>query len=145
MQGATLPLVIRRLGLPPPDPYEDARQAAEAQREAVSAAGRRLDSLLEGHEEEPPPEVVNRLREHLKYRSAAAFEREDLRYGKSPVAQSRRLRRAMLQAEREVFVRMRDEGRLEDEVLRRLQGALDLEEMLLREERPPEPERGRGQ
>ena len=145
MQGATLPLVIRRLGLPPPDPYEDARQAAEAQWEAVSAAGRRLDSLLEGHEEEPPPEVVNRLREHLKYRSAAAFEREDLRYGKSPVAQSRRLRRAMLQAEREVFVRMRDEGRLEDEVLRRLQGAPDLEEMLLREERPPEPEQGREQ
>jgi hypothetical protein len=62
--------------------------------------------LLEGHAEEPPPEVVNCLREHLKYRSAAAFERQDLHYGKSPVAQYRRLRRAMLQTEREVLVRM---------------------------------------
>ena len=49
----------------------------------------------------------------------------------------------MLQTERETFVRMRDEGRLDDEVLRRLQSALDLGEMLLREEQPPEPERGR--
>jgi hypothetical protein len=29
------------------------------------------------------------------------------------------------------------------QVLRWLQGALDLEEMLLREEQPPDPERGR--
>jgi hypothetical protein len=47
-----------------------------------------------------------------------------------------RLRRAMLDAERNVFRRARDEGRIPEEVLRRAQRDMDLEESLLhREER----------
>src|SRR6266511_4124815 len=49
-------------------------------------------------------------------------------------AASRRLRREMLAAEREVLVRLRDNGRLDEEVQRRIQWELDLEEAtLLRE------------
>ncbi len=107
----------------------------------MNAAQRRLDSLVEEHEGELPPEVIQRLKDHLDYRSNAAFERLGRNYGESPVALYRRLRRAMLQTEREVLVRMRDEGHLEDEILRKMQGDLDLEEMLLRQEQPPEPER----
>jgi CPA1 family monovalent cation:H+ antiporter len=37
----------------------------------------------------------------------------------------------MLDAERETFVRMRDAGRIDDEVLRRVMNELDLEEAIL--------------
>ena len=43
----------------------------------------------------------------------------------------RRLRREMLAAERDTFARLRDEGRLDDEVMRRVQRELDLEEAML--------------
>src|SRR6266568_2307771 len=52
----------------------------------------------------------------------------------TPSAAYRRLRREMLTAEREVLVRLRDNGRLDEEVQRRIQRELDLEEAtLLRE------------
>jgi CPA1 family monovalent cation:H+ antiporter len=40
----------------------------------------------------------------------------------------------MVDAERTVFVEMRDAGRIDDEVLRRVQQELDLEEALLARE-----------
>jgi len=48
----------------------------------------------------------------------------------------RRLRRALLQAEREEMVRLRDRGEIGDAVLRKLQRALDLEEGALAEAGP---------
>ena len=144
MQGLTLPpLILRRLGLPRPDPLEDARGAAEAPREATAAARERLNSPLEEPAAKAHPDVVKRVRDNLEYRPTAAYERLAPRYGESSIAQYRRLRREMLRAEREALVRMRDEWRLDDEVLHTLQGVLDLEEVLLREERLPDPERGR--
>ena len=48
-----------------------------------------------------------------------------------PTLAFRRLRRAMIEAEREVFVGARNSGRIDDEVLTRVQRELDLEETLL--------------
>jgi CPA1 family monovalent cation:H+ antiporter len=48
-----------------------------------------------------------------------------------PTLAFRRLRRAMIDAEREVFVGARNSGRIDDEVLNRVQRELDLEETLL--------------
>ncbi|MFD0889122.1 Na+/H+ antiporter, partial [Streptosporangium algeriense] len=49
----------------------------------------------------------------------------------TPSTVYRRLRREMLAAGREVFVRLRDEGRLDDEVLNRVMHELDFEEATL--------------
>jgi hypothetical protein len=49
----------------------------------------------------------------------------------TPSGLYRRLRTAMLAAEREEFVRLRDQGELDDEVLRAVVRDLDLEEALL--------------
>ena len=50
VQGSTLPWLVRRVGLPPPDPAEDALRAAELG-DAASAAGlRRLEELATGDE-----------------------------------------------------------------------------------------------
>lgn len=49
----------------------------------------------------------------------------------TPSAAYRRLRGAMISAEREALVRLRAEGRLSDEAMRELQRELDLEELQL--------------
>lgn len=136
-QGLTLPALVRRLGLPGPDPARDNLQEATAQHAAATAALRRLDELLT--DGDPPPGVPERLRDGAEHRRLAAWER--LGRGRDaagriepPSAAYRRLRRAMLTAERQEFVRMRDQGRLDEDVLRRIQRDLDLEESaLLRE------------
>ena len=46
----------------------------------------------------------------------------------------RRLRREMLAAEREAFLALRNQGRLDDEVMRRVHRELDLEEAMLARE-----------
>ena len=82
-----------------------------------------------------PTEIVHRLRDRAEVRSLAAWERlggpPDDALRETPTAAYRRLRRDMLEAERAVFVQLRDEGRIDDEVLRRVQLELDLEEAMM--------------
>jgi Na+/H+ antiporter len=137
IQGFTLPTVIRRLGVA----AEEERRAddlaeAGAQHNAISAALIRLDELLDA-DEDVPEDIVHLLRERAEVRSLAAWERLGGDEGgrrETPTAAYRRLRRAMLEAERGVFVRLRDEGRIDDEVLRRVQLELDLEEAMMARE-----------
>jgi CPA1 family monovalent cation:H+ antiporter len=51
--------------------------------------------------------------------------------GESPAAAFRRLRLEMLAAERAAFIAERDNGRIDDEVLREVLRGLDLEEATL--------------
>lgn len=132
LQGLSLPAVIRRLGLHA-DPQRDTLAEAAARHAAARAARERLEELLADVKREPPADVVQRLRDETEVRSNAAWERLGERRDapETPAAAYRRLRREMLRAERAVFVRFRDEGRLDDEVLRRVQRDLDLEEAIL--------------
>lgn len=132
LHGSTLPWVIRRLGVRGQESYTDALAEAEAAHNAALAARERLDELTA--EDEPPAEVTEQLRRAAERRSNRAWERlgrsaEEL--GESPTAAYRRLRTEMLDAEREVFVRFRDEGRIDEEVLRRVLHELDLEAVML--------------
>jgi monovalent cation/hydrogen antiporter len=134
LQGLTLPWAIRRLRLPGPDPIEDALQEAEAQQAAAGAALARLDELVA--EDPPPPGVAEALRDGAEERRFAAWERlgaERTGAGQyvTPSAAHRRLRQAMIQAERDEFVRRRDRGELDDEILRQVNRRLDLEEAAL--------------
>ncbi|HEV7756114.1 MAG TPA: Na+/H+ antiporter [Mycobacteriales bacterium] len=63
--------------------------------------------------------------------AAEAAHRADAVPQETPAQVFRRLRREMLDAERSVFVDMRDAGRIDDEVLRRVINELDLEEAML--------------
>lgn len=81
--------------------------------------------------------IAQRLRGWVEHRSSGAWERlgrsaEEI--GEPPSAAFRRLRREMLTAERDAFVRFRDDGQIDDEVLRRVLRELDLEEALLSRE-----------
>ncbi len=130
LQGSTLPWLVRRIGLPPPDPAEDALRAAELG-DAASAAGlRRLYELVTGEE---PAGVVERLRDRSVARSNAAWERlgRPLADQETPSNAYARLRMEMLAAEREVVVRARDDGTAPHEVLSAALAAIDVEESLL--------------
>ena len=70
----------------------------------------------------------------LSGRTRAAWERLGRQEEESPAAAYRRLRRAMLSAERDEFIKARDAGEIDDEVLFRVLRELDLEEAALSRE-----------
>jgi CPA1 family monovalent cation:H+ antiporter len=138
IQGTTFPTLIRRLGVSSErEVYEDRLAEAAAQQAALEAGTAELERLVaeQGEPDEIQKQVIDQLREKSWRRSLTAWERLGGGTGQggseTPSALYRRLRRDMLQAERRVFVRLRDERRLDDEVLREVMSQLDFEEALL--------------
>ncbi|MFC4590325.1 Na+/H+ antiporter [Sphaerisporangium corydalis] len=139
VQGMSFPWLIRKLGVTSDQEiYRDNLSEAAAQQAAAGAALARLDELTEDGVIETHAEVVDRLRNQAERRAMGAWERLGGGVGpegeETPSALYRRLRRAMLEAERTVLVRMRDERRIDDEVLRRVTRELDYEEATLARE-----------
>lgn len=139
LHGTTLPWVIRKLGVRRTDQQQAVLSEAEALHAAVQAALRRLDELAP-QDAAPNEHLTRKLRMFAQMQSNAVWERlgrPDSETGESPTATYRRLRREMLGAERDTVVELRNAGRIDDEVLRRILRELDLEEaMLTREEEP---------
>jgi CPA1 family monovalent cation:H+ antiporter len=130
LQGLSLPILIRRLGV-----SEDGipqREEAKAQLTAARAALARLDELAEQHE--VPPEVVDHLRSHYEERSRlhmARYRGEENEGDEAFDGAYRRLQSALLQVEREAIIGLRDRGVINDEAMRTVQHSLDLEAVRL--------------
>jgi monovalent cation/hydrogen antiporter len=133
LQGMTLPIVARWLRIQADDPRDDALAEAAVQQAAARAARERLAAEAEANGQ-VPESVLTRLQTKLTDRTNLAWERLGGRQRETPSDSYSRLRRAMLDAERTVFRRARDEGRIPEEVLRRAQRDMDLEESLLHRE-----------
>jgi len=130
-QGLTLAGLIHRLGIRPPDPRDDALQRARALEQAAQAALARLDEVVAAS---PVPDpVVDALRQVAEQRTVSTWERLGDRSsgGDPPTVTYRRVRREMMRAERQILLRLRNQGEVDDEVVRSLQHELDLEEALL--------------
>ncbi len=127
IQGTTLPVLSRRLGVREDTGTTDALAEAGVQNRASRAA---LEALEE-HADGAPPSVVDRLRAIAESRNNVAWERLGSQERETPSAAYRRLRREMIKAERHVFKLARNEGRIPEEVLTRAQRDLDLEESQL--------------
>jgi CPA1 family monovalent cation:H+ antiporter len=127
VQGTTLPAVARLVKIPTDDVTVDRLAEAQVQNVASQAARKRLDEMADG----APPQVVERLRRLTENRSNAVWEQLG-GASETPSKAYVRLRRDMLDAEREVFRVARDEGRIPEEVLVRAQRELDLEESMLK-------------
>jgi monovalent cation/hydrogen antiporter len=135
LHGLTLPWLIRRLGVQGDEARSDAIAAAAAQDKAARAAAERLDELLA---EEEVTDVHERAADVLRSwntrRRNSAWERlgrDEAAIGESPASAFRRLRLEMLAAERATFIAQRDNGQIDDEVLRDVLRGLDLEEATL--------------
>ncbi|GAB3700681.1 Na+/H+ antiporter [Mariniluteicoccus flavus] len=129
LQGLTLPLLARRLGVRGPDPREDALQEATVLQAALG------DGLTAAREAASPGDglVLARLEDAYDTRVNAAWERLGRPSDEvdTPSDAYRRLRLVALEAERATLLRIRDEGRADHEVLARVLATLDLEESLL--------------
>ncbi|MFJ8918786.1 monovalent cation:H+ antiporter, CPA1 family [Streptomyces sp. LamerLS-316] len=131
VQGLSLPLLVRVLKLPRRSARAETLAEAQAQNEASTAADAALEELLADPRNALPDPLVERLRAVMERRRNAVWERLGATNpvtGESADDTYRRLARDMIATEREVFVRLRDERRIDDEMLRALLRRLDLEE-----------------
>jgi CPA1 family monovalent cation:H+ antiporter len=146
LQGLTLPLVIRALGLGRAgDDREEQYEEALARLETTHAALARLEVL--GFTDHEAQDLIARVRvqyeERVQYLAdrvratregaaeGAARPLPDESPFEAPCRSTDEVQRHAITAEREMLVRLRDDGSINDDVLRRIQQELDLEESRL--------------
>jgi CPA1 family monovalent cation:H+ antiporter len=155
LQGPTLAPLARRLGLDVGD--EDAAEESHARLAVAEAGLRKLEEPA--ITTSPHPEVIRYLRQRHRQRARRWAAREvQSRKGKTDdithdhfvpapshearardeerAAEYRRVRSAMLAAEQDTLLALRDAGEIDDDVMRRVQRDLDLETMLLDTDEP---------
>jgi len=129
LQGLTLPRLVRALGLRGPDAQEDALQHAAVLHDAAEAG---LAELQRIKTPDDPPAVLKALKLRTRARTDSAWEQLGRTgEGETPSEKYRRLRLAMLMAERARVLELRDTGKVPDEVLRGVLETLDVEESQL--------------
>jgi Na+/H+ antiporter len=129
-QGLTLPKLIHLLDLE--EDRLEAKEDTKARIYAADAALQRLEELLD--EEWVRPETADRLRGLYNFRRSrfqARFDGEDDGSIERQSTDFQRLRRELLEAERAAVVGLRRAGRISDEVMRRVERDLDLEDSRL--------------
>jgi CPA1 family monovalent cation:H+ antiporter len=130
LEGLSLPALIRTLGVQGAD--DDACGEDRARLLAAQAALARLDELAA----EPwvRPETIRRMRGVYEYRTrrfeARMSDDDDGDIEEGSIAYQR-LRREILEAERAEIIRLRNQGRINDDVMRRVERDLDLEDVRL--------------
>lgn len=127
-QGGTLPLLIRWLKVE--DDGTDLREERIALAATAKAALRRLEEIKRSGA--APTEVCQLLQRKLKHRWAEysaeerAEERAEQLAGEATLL--RKLERDLIDAQRAELIRLRDAGKLDNTVLRRIQRLLDLQQ-----------------
>jgi CPA1 family monovalent cation:H+ antiporter len=130
IQGLSLPPFIRALHFPADT--LDAKEDAKARIHAAEAALERLEELLE--EDWVRSDTADRLRGAYNFRRSrftARFGEGDDGGVEEQSVNYQRLRRELLEAERRAIVELRREGRISDDVMRRVERDLDLEDARL--------------
>jgi CPA1 family monovalent cation:H+ antiporter len=127
LQGLTLPVLIRALGLK--DDGADLREEREALLRASAAAVKRLDEI--DQTSIINPQLMERVRlpydRRLERLTEQTREDPECRLTEGESAAFHRLRGEALAAERRAVVDLRNQGKISEEVLHRVQEALDLE------------------
>ena len=129
LQGLSLPFVIRVLGVPGSSKDENDEEEKLARREMLDAALAHLEESRKEDESEFH-EIYDDLTGHYRHRLAAVSGKDDPENGLSPEHKQRhtRLLRDLLRVERQTALRLRNQGRINDETLRQLEYELDLRE-----------------
>jgi CPA1 family monovalent cation:H+ antiporter len=129
-QGVTLPLLIRRLDIDDGAGVEG-QEEAYARYIASDAATARLDGLATewpGH-----LELIDTLRAQYSHRTRHAELRQDQaeqdEEAEQELLEHRQIRVAVLNAEREALLVLRERAAISDEIFRRVERDLDLEEL----------------
>jgi CPA1 family monovalent cation:H+ antiporter len=129
LQGLTLPMLIRRLGIH--DDGTEQREELEARRRATDAALIRLDEL--GMMEWTRDDTVERMRGLYHYRRRRLLARDGTSEdGDEEDYEARSYRyqkmvREVIDAQHDAIVELRNRGRISNDVMHRLERELDLE------------------
>lgn len=124
--GLTLPWVLRRVELGPDSEVRE--EEAEARRRMVDAAVRRIDELYPVWPTHHP--LLNELRQRYRHRTEDAERRHSGSQDEADrdLIEHREIRRSVAEAERSTLLRLQAEGRIDFDVVRKLERELDLEE-----------------
>jgi Na+/H+ antiporter len=128
LQGITLPPLVRALGLT--GAAGPNCEELEARRIVIEAAVSHLEDAKEKDSEETAP-LYEDLTRHYTQRLASLQPGEQNRRDVAGHDRHLELSLEALRVERETAIRLRDEGRINDEVLRRIERELDLTESKL--------------
>ncbi|THG34382.1 Na+/H+ antiporter [Glaciibacter flavus] len=130
VQGPLLPVIIRWARLPADDGVDEERTFAEleASRAAVEAIPQIASEM--GIDDDVRDKVIAEAQKHISVLEAVASDEPDEETTRHK-EQYTRLRLAALERKRETIVNLRDQQRIDDIVLRRIQSQLDLEELRL--------------
>src|SRR5215203_2700117 len=130
IQGLSLPALIRALGLE--DDGSQEQEEIEGRIEVANAALARIEELLqEDWVREDTAERVRGLYNYRRSRFAARSDGADEDGLEERSAAYQRLLRELLRAQRTTLIQLRNEGRIGDEVMHRIERDLDLEETRL--------------
>jgi CPA1 family monovalent cation:H+ antiporter len=124
-QGLTLPLVVRWLRLT--SDGGDDEEEARARTAAAEAAVGRIEQLAgewPGH-----LELIDTLRGQYSHRATHNEPDKPQSEAEQELIEHRQIRRAVIEAEREAVLQMREDGAISDEAFRRVERDLDLEEL----------------
>jgi monovalent cation/hydrogen antiporter len=126
-QGLTLPFFIRRLGITADS--GDAHEEAHARMATAEAAVERIEELARewpGH-----LELIDALRAQYSHRATHIdpHHEDQLDESEQELFEHRQIRSAVVDAEREALLQMRERGAVTDDVFRRVERDLDLEEL----------------
>jgi Na+/H+ antiporter len=127
LQGLSLPWVARRLAVPSPDPGADALARAHLLHQASQAGLARLETLAE----DDPHDVAETIRERVRRRDFAAWERVGPQQEENPSETYNRWRRQMIDSERQRVLEVRSTGAVPHEVVDEVLAMLDIEESML--------------
>jgi monovalent cation/hydrogen antiporter len=129
VQGLSLPLLIRALGLE--DDHIGEKEETKGRISVADAALERLEELkLEDWVREDTAERVQGLYNYRRNRFASRFDGDPDGVEERSAAYQR-LMVELLVAQRQRLIRMRDDGKIGDEVMHRIERDLDLEESRL--------------
>ncbi|GAA1161250.1 cation:proton antiporter [Ornithinicoccus hortensis] len=138
LQGLTLPFVIRRLGVT--DPEQDKRDR-EQERALLRITITESVEYLETHRDELTKTfdgpLLDRLLKGMRQRiewqeqESRLEAQEDRQLDRRGLQYRGELRRKMLRRQRDVLVRERDKGSIDEEVMREVLKGLDAEELAL--------------
>ena len=128
LQGLTLPLLTRLLGVPSPDPAEDALARAALLQQAADAGFAKLDEL----EYDDHHGVGAQVRARIDQRTFAAWEQlATAADEETPSELYARIRGEMIEAERAKVLLVRSKGHVPSEIVTQVLGMLDIEESML--------------
>jgi Na+/H+ antiporter len=131
LQGLTLPMLIRRLGIS--DDGSESEEELRARLAATKAALDQLDALQA--EEWTRDETIERMRALYEYRkrrfaSQTGKYEDEIDYEDRAVTYQRMVQ-SVLAAQRDALVKLRDDGTISSDVMNRVLRELDLEESRL--------------